>query len=37
MLKWHPGMTTVLVVLALILVAAVLTGYSEWEPTNFNW
>ena len=37
MLKWHPGTTTVLAVLALILVAALLAGFSEWEPTNFNW
>jgi len=35
-LKWHPSTMTVLVVLALILVAF-LAGSFDWEPSNFNW
>ena len=36
-LEWKPRFTAVLVVLALVLTAALASGYAEWFFDNWEW
>jgi len=36
-LEWKPRFTAVLVLLALVLTAALASGYAEWFFDNWEW